>query len=44
MLQPTTCRPADDDPCPAGFTCVEASKTTSVCYGDCGWYKENGYL
>ena len=39
----TSCRPADDDPCPAGFTCVQGS-VGNVCYGDCGWYKENGYL
>lgn len=32
-----------EDSCPAGFTCTEGSME-SYCYGDCGYYAENGYL
>lgn len=31
------CREAED--CPAGFSCEQG-----VCWGDCEWYVENGYL
>lgn len=31
------------DNCPAGFSC-ESTGTGSVCWGDCEWYVDNGYL
>lgn len=38
-----TCNVNNPDSCPAGFTCLEGL-LYDVCYGDCGWYTENGYL
>lgn len=39
----STCNANDADACPAGFSCIQGS-FSSVCYGDCGWYTDNGYL
>jgi hypothetical protein len=32
------------DACPRGFQCVDAGTGSEVCYGDCAWLTENGYL
>lgn len=36
-----SCNSQDD--CPAGFSCLETG-LGSVCYGDCDYFKSNGYL
>ena len=37
-----------EEACPRGFSCVQLTytdgSTTDVCYGDCQYYRENGYL
>ena len=40
-----TCDPDDENACPRGFECVDASGTGDyVCYADCTYMIENGYL
>lgn len=43
-----TCDISAEEPCPRGFSCVGLSYTdgsvVDVCYGDCQYYRENGYL
>jgi hypothetical protein len=39
-----TCSPNNPDSCAAGFQCLSDGAGSGVCYGECGYYKENGYL
>jgi hypothetical protein len=43
-----SCRPVGNpnvvDSCPAGFQCLSDGQGGNSCYGECGYYKENGYL
>lgn len=38
------CNPSVADSCPAGFQCLSDGLGGGSCYGECGYYKENGYL
>ncbi len=38
------CNPNDSESCPAGFQCLSDGLGGGACYGECGYYKENGYL
>lgn len=37
------CDSSSDDPCPRGFSCVDAG-TTDVCFADCAFLRDGGYL
>lgn len=37
------CNPSDADACPRGFSCINTG-TGGVCYGDCLYMTQNGYL
>jgi hypothetical protein len=43
-----TCNPSEEEPCPRGFSCIGLNytdgSTVDVCYGDCQYYVENGFL
>ena len=39
-----SCNVNNADSCPAGFQCLSDGTGGGVCYGECGYYKENGYL
>lgn len=38
------CDSSDDTSCAAGFQCDDFGTGSELCYGDCGYYVQNGYL
>jgi hypothetical protein len=38
------CDPSVANECARGFQCQEVSRNQGVCFGDCEWLRDNGYL